>query len=70
MKSAAEALLLLWAGDGLFDLFTVPDWQAVAGVAAGAAVLSLLFSLVSYQAGSRGTASIVSEVTYQPKEPL
>lgn len=63
-KSAAQALLLLWAGDGVFDLFNVPDWKAVAGIAGGAAVLSLLTSVATGLSIGQGTASAVDEVVY------
>lgn len=69
-KSVAQALILLLLGDGAFDVFEVPDWKAVAGIALGAAVLSLLTSVLSLPISNRGTASLVSEVKYQPKTPL
>lgn len=58
-KSFAQALLLLWAADGAFNVLTI-DVPAAFGVAAGAAVLSLLTSVVSAPAADRGTASLVS----------
>lgn len=59
VKTAAQALLSLWlVGDVIFDLFSV-DWGAAAGVALGAAVISVLTSVVSAPAGDKGTASLV-----------
>lgn len=60
VKTAAQALLSLWlVGDVAFNLFTV-DWGSALGVAAGAAVISLLTSIASGPVGDRGTASLVS----------
>jgi hypothetical protein len=62
VKAFASALLSVWVvGDKAFDLFNV-NWQDSLGV--GAAVASFLLSLVSYKAGTTGTASAVKEVTY------
>jgi hypothetical protein len=58
VKSAAQALLLLWGADQFFDAMTV-DWQGALGVAAGAAVLSVLTSLVSVPVGQSGSPSMV-----------
>lgn len=59
VKTAAQALLSLWlVGDLAFDLLTV-DWGSALGVAAGAAVISVLTSLVSAPAADVGTASLV-----------
>lgn len=61
IKSAAQAIVLaLGAAEG-FDLFTA-DWRNVAGIAAGAAVLSVLTSVISAPFGLRGSASILSSV--------
>lgn len=60
VKTAAQALLSLWlVGDVAFDLLTV-DWGSALGVAAGAAVISLLTSIASGPVGDRGTASLVT----------
>lgn len=56
IKSAAQALLLMWGADTL-DVLSV-DWPAAAGIAAGAAVLSVLTSIVSAPAGEPGTPSL------------
>jgi hypothetical protein len=59
IKSAAQAIVLaLGAAEG-FDLFAA-DWRNVAGIAAGAAVLSVLTSVISAPFGARGSASVLS----------
>lgn len=60
VKSAAQALVGVWAVDGVFNLWSVEPGQA-AGIAAGAAVLSLLTSLVSLPFGEPNSASAVHE---------
>ena len=50
VKSAAQALLLLWAGDSAFNLVDA-DPRIAGGIAAGAAVLSVLTSLASTAVG-------------------
>lgn len=57
-KAMAQALIAVWmVGDG-FDVFTA-DWPAAGGVALGAALLSILTSVLSAPVGDRGTASLV-----------
>lgn len=46
VKSAAQALLLYWGGDTVFNAWQA-DWPAAGGIASGAVVLSVLTSLVS-----------------------
>ena len=59
LKSAAQAIVLaLGAAEG-FDLFAA-DWQNVASIAAGAAVLSVLTSVISAPFGVKGSASLLS----------
>lgn len=58
VKSSAQALLLLWGGDAAFDVWDA-DWRMAAGVAAGAAVLSLLTSVVSTSTGDPSSPSLV-----------
>lgn len=58
VKSFAQALLLLWGADAGFNVLSV-DVGAALGVAGGAAVLSLLTSLVSAPAGENGTSSFL-----------
>ena len=57
-KSAAQALIGLWALDGIFNILTV-DWPLAGGVAAGAAALSLLTSIVSAGSGEPDSPSLV-----------
>jgi hypothetical protein len=62
-KTAAQALLSLWlVGDVLFNVLAV-DWGQAFGIAAGAAVISLLTSIVSAPVGDAGTASLVKTDT-------
>lgn len=50
VKSAAQSLLLLWAGDSAFNIINA-DPRMAGGIAAGAAVLSVLTSLASTAVG-------------------
>lgn len=60
-KSAAQGLLGVWALDKWFDVLHV-DWTLAGGVIAGAAVLSLLTSIVSSPFGAtQGSPSLVPE---------
>lgn len=59
IKSAAQSLLGLWALDGFNVLHA--DFVLGAGVAGGAALLSLLTSIVSLPFGATGSPSAVSE---------
>lgn len=56
-KSAAQALLGLWALDGFNTLNA--DYKLAFGVATGAAVLSALTSVVSLPFGTAGSPSVV-----------
>ena len=58
IKSFAQALLLLWGADATFNVLDV-SLPGALGVAVGAAVLSLLTSVVSASAGDRGTSSLL-----------
>lgn len=49
-KSAAQSLLLLWAGDSAFNVVDA-DPRLAGGIAAGAAVLSVLTSIASTSIG-------------------
>lgn len=60
VKSAAQALVLLWAADGGFNVLDVEYGEAF-GLSAGAAVLSLLTSVVSSAVGDSTSPSLVSE---------
>lgn len=55
-KSAAQSLLLLWAGDGAFNVIEA-DFPLALGVAAGAAALSALTSIASGKLGEDGTTA-------------
>lgn len=57
VKTAAQVLVTFLGAD-LVDVIAV-DWKRAAGVAAGAAVVSVLTSVASSQAGEPGTASLV-----------
>lgn len=59
VKSFAQALLVLLGVDQGFNLLDISLLPAL-GVAAGAAVLSLLTSLVSAPVGDRNTTSLLS----------
>jgi len=66
VKSAAQALIGLWALDGFNTLDA--DWTLAFGVATGAAVLSLLTSLVTAGLGEKDSPSAVA-VADRPPEP-
>ncbi len=65
-KSAAQALLGLWALDGFNTLDA--DYQLAFGVASGAAVLSVLTSLVTAGFGEKDSPSAVV-LASRPPEP-
>lgn len=58
VKSAAQALLLLWAADAGFNVINA-DFAVAGGTAAGAAVLSLLTSVVTSGVGEKNDPSMV-----------
>jgi hypothetical protein len=58
IKSFAQALLLLWGADSGFNVLDV-SVPAAFGVAGGAAVLSLLTSIVSAPAGDGGSSALL-----------
>jgi hypothetical protein len=58
VKSAAQSLLLVWGADEAFNIIEV-DLGPTFGVAAGAAVLSLLTSIVSAPVGDKGTSALL-----------
>lgn len=58
LKSFAQALLLLWGADGAFNLLDV-NLVTSLGVAGGAAVLSVLTSIVSAPIGGENTTSLL-----------
>lgn len=58
VKTIAQTLLSLWAmGQGL-DVFTI-NWKQALGVSLGAAVISLLTSIISAAKNNTDTASLV-----------
>lgn len=58
IKSFAQALLLIWGADEGLSLFEI-NFVSSLGVAAAAAVLSLLTSIVSAPVGDDGTTSLL-----------
>lgn len=58
VKSAAQALLLLWGADAGLNLLTIEPLPAL-GMAGGAAVLSLLTSIASARFGDGGSSSFL-----------
>lgn len=60
-KTFAQALLAVLTVQGVSDLLSV-DWSRALSVAALAAVISVLSSVVSYKAGNSGTASLTDAV--------
>jgi hypothetical protein len=67
VKSAAQALIGLWIGEG-FNAWTI-DVKLASGVAGGAALLSVLTSVVSLPLGQQGSPSLV-EVDQQSTPSL
>lgn len=59
IKSAAQALLGIWALDAGFDVLHA-DLVLAAGVAVGAAVLSVLTSIVTAGTGEQDSPSAVT----------
>lgn len=59
LKTLVQGLIAV-LGLGAFNLFSF-DWKTVLGVGLGAAVLSVLTSLVSGPIGPQGSPSLVSE---------
>jgi hypothetical protein len=68
IKSAAQALLGLWVGAQAFNAWDV-DWKKAAGVALGAALLSVLTSLASAGVGKKGSPSLVDTDGTWHEEP-
>lgn len=57
-KSAAQALVVYWTGSEVFNAWSA-DWPQAGGIALGAAVLSLLTSVISAPAGEPESPSLV-----------
>ena len=68
LKSLAQCLIGLWLGDSAFDLVQI-DWRHAVGLAAGAALLSVLTSIVSAPIGATGTPSLVEENPGRHRRP-
>lgn len=60
VKSAAQALVLLWAADGGFNILDV-NYPEAFGLSGGAAMLSLLTSVISSAVGDSSSPSLVNE---------
>lgn len=58
LRTVAQVLLSLWVGSGVLNAFDI-DWLQALGVAVGAAVVSILMSLVP--AGPAGSPSWVQD---------
>ena len=58
VKSAAQATILAFGAAEAFNLFAA-DFASVGGLAFGAAVLSVLTSLLSAPFNQKGTASLI-----------
>lgn len=58
IKSFAQALLLLWGADEGLNILEI-DFVTSLGVAAGAAALSLLTSIISAPVADRGSTSMI-----------
>lgn len=59
IRTFAQAFLAM-AGFTAFDVLQA-DWAALLGVSTGAAVLSLMTSIVASEIGDKGTPSLVEE---------
>lgn len=57
VKTAAQTAIVT-IGAAAVDVFTV-DWRQTAGIAAGAAVLSVLTSIASEPFGAEGDPSVI-----------
>jgi hypothetical protein len=68
LKSLAQCLVGLWIGDSAFDLIQI-DWRHALGLAAGAAALSVLTSIVSAPIGVGGSPSLVDETPARHRRP-
>jgi hypothetical protein len=60
VKSFAQSLILLWTADAGFNVLEIAIGPTF-GVAAGAAALSLLTSIVSAPVGDRGSTSLIPD---------
>ena len=60
VKSFAQSLIVLWTADEGFNVLSISAGPTF-GVAAGAAALSLLTSIVSAPVGDRGSTSLIPD---------
>jgi hypothetical protein len=67
IKTVAQALIAVLAAT-TFDWFTA-DWQAIAGTAVTAGVLSLLSSIASAGIGDKGTTSLMTQPVHATIPP-
>jgi hypothetical protein len=58
LRTVAQVLLSLWVSDGVFNALSI-DWLNALGVALGAALISVLMSMVP--AGPEGSPSWVRD---------
>lgn len=56
-RTASQSAITALGGDA-FNVWAV-NWQTVAGISAGAALFSVLTSIVTSNIGDKGTASLV-----------
>lgn len=61
VKSGAQGLLIFWGGDQVFNAWDA-DWATAGGIALGAAVLSMLTSLVSRKVGDDSSSASVMDL--------
>ena len=70
VKTFAQTLLALFLADATFSILQV-DWQKSLATAGGAAVLSLLTSVVSARFGQPGSPSLVADPNAaKPVDPI
>lgn len=60
IKSVAQAILLYSGGDVVFNAWGM-DWRQAAGIAAGAAFLSILTSLISVGVNDKDSPSLTKQ---------
>ncbi len=65
IKTAAQTLVLLWTADAGFNILRV-NWPETFGLAAGAAVLSVVTSIASAGAGGAGPSLATERVDATP----
>jgi hypothetical protein len=68
VKTALQVVVVLLGQDKVFDVFEV-DWAEILGTAGGAALLSLVTSVLSTNFAGMSPASIVSTPPPAPPDP-